>query len=48
MIVKPFFARGQGEDEDAVYFDLITLGSQGIGRRHGWVDRETRLIVQAG
>ncbi len=30
------------------YFDLQTLGSNGLGRRHGWFDLATRLITQVG
>lgn len=30
------------------YYDFETLGSDGIGRRHGWFDPATRLIVQVG
>ncbi len=30
------------------YFDLDVLGSAGPDRRHGWIDRETRMVVQAG
>jgi len=30
------------------YFDLDCLGSKGIERRHGWMHRETRRIVQTG
>jgi hypothetical protein len=47
-IVKPFMT---GEDvpmDETVYFDFQTLGGEGIGRRHGWYDPKTRLVVQAG
>ena len=30
------------------HFDLECLGSEGITRRHGWVDRATKLLVQTG
>ena len=30
------------------YYDLTVLGSDGVTRRHGWFDTETRLIVQVG
>jgi endogenous inhibitor of DNA gyrase (YacG/DUF329 family) len=30
------------------YFDLRTLGSEGLGRRHGWFDPKTRLITRVG
>ena len=34
--------------EETVYFDLTTLGSDGIGRRHGWFDPISREITQVG
>lgn len=30
------------------YFDLETLGSAGLERRHGWFNPETRRITQVG
>jgi transcription initiation factor TFIIIB Brf1 subunit/transcription initiation factor TFIIB len=36
------------EDGDARYFDLMLLGSQGIERVHGWMDRNTKRVVQFG
>jgi hypothetical protein len=30
------------------YYDFTTLSSQGIGRRHGWYNPATKLIVQTG
>lgn len=30
------------------YFDLTLLGSKGIERVHGWMDRETQNVVQYG
>ena len=30
------------------YFDFTTLGSEGIGRRHGWFDPSTKLVTQVG
>lgn len=46
---KAFWFKGTDPPpEQWVYFDLDVLGSEGIGRRHGWIDRETKLILQAG
>lgn len=30
------------------YYDLMCLGSEGIRRRHGWVDPISKLIIQVG
>jgi len=30
------------------YYDVSTLGSEGIQRHHGWYDRETGCILQTG
>lgn len=45
-IVRPFFLKGEAAEQR--YFDLTTLGSEGIGRRHGWFDPATRLLTQVG
>jgi len=34
--------------EQTRYFDLTCLGSEGIRRRHGWVDKESKLLAQIG
>jgi len=47
-LVKPFFTKDPTADERAIYFDLETLGSDGLGRRHGWFCPETKLLVQVG
>lgn len=47
-IVKPYMTADKNADERARYFDFITLGSAGVGRRHGWFDPQTRLITQVG
>lgn len=47
-LVRPFFAPKDVPFEQTRYFDFTTLGSEGIGRRHGWYDPDTRLIVQVG
>ena len=30
------------------YFDFVTTGSDGLGRRHGWYDPKTRDLLQVG
>lgn len=47
-IVKPFMTSEDVPMDETIYFDFQTLGSEGIGRRHGWFDPKTRLVVQAG
>jgi hypothetical protein len=47
-MVLPYFTKDPAADSRARYFDFITLGSNGIDRRHGWFDPDTRLITQAG
>lgn len=47
-IVLPRFTTDPSADERAVYFDLDTLGSEGLGRRHGWFDPATGLLTQVG
>jgi len=46
LVVKP--AWHEGPSEHQVYFDLTTLGSVGVERFHGWMDANTRRIVQVG
>lgn len=46
--VLPFFAEASVPAERQRYFDFETLGSQGVGRRHGWFDPMTRRITQVG
>ena len=47
-LVEPYFSKDPTADERAVYFDLETLGSDGLGRMHGFYDPTTRLITQVG
>ena len=47
-IVRPWMTTDKAADARQVPFDLTTLGSQGLGRRHGFYDPETRLMTQAG
>jgi hypothetical protein len=37
-----------GDFENAFYYDLTILGSDGITRSHGWADKTTRRIIQTG
>ena len=51
LIVSPWFADEkdmEAADKRARYFDLTCLGSQGMTRRHGWFDPETKRITQVG
>jgi len=47
-LVMPFFTSDPTADERAIYFDLETLGSDGLGRRHGFYDPTTKLLTQVG
>lgn len=47
-IVLPFFVSQDIPMEKTRYFDLMVVGSNGLERRHGWFDPETRKIVQVG
>ena len=46
-IVKPWMS-DRTDMNNAQYYDLTILGSDGITRRHGWFDPNTRLILQVG
>jgi len=45
--VSPMMSRRTDMD-GAKYFDLMVLGSNGVERRHGWFDPDTKLILQIG
>ena len=45
--MKPFFGPECGTDEQR-YFDIETVGSAGLGRRHGWFNPTTQTITQVG
>ena len=47
-LVLPYFAKEPVAPEVLRYFDLTTLGSDGIHRSHGWFDPQTRLVHQVG
>jgi hypothetical protein len=38
----------EGPDGETVYVDLELLGSDGVTRFHGWINKQTRKIVQVG
>ena len=46
---SPRFAPAEvGNQNDTFYLDLTTVGSDGIERFHGWIDKVTNLVVQVG
>ena len=47
-LVLPYMASKPVPPEETRYFDFTTLGSAGVGRRHGWFDPNTKLITQVG
>jgi DNA-directed RNA polymerase subunit RPC12/RpoP len=47
-IVLPYFAKTEPSAESLRYYDLTVLGSDGITRRHGWFNPQTKLISQVG
>jgi len=47
-IVRPHLTDEPVPADRMRYFDLLTLGSEGLTRRHGWFDQQTRLVVQIG
>ena len=52
--VKPYMTGGlswdeiKAADERAVPYDITVIGSDGLTRRHGWFDPQTKLITQVG
>ena len=46
-LVKPYFDKDPNPAEQR-YFDFETLGSAGIGRRHGWFNPATGFLTQVG
>lgn len=49
-VVRPQFHPDANSvpDDRQRYFDFVTLGSQGVDRRHGWYDTLTGYIIQVG
>lgn len=47
-IVLPWMTADDPPMERVRYYDLTVVGSEGVDRRHGWFDTQTRLIVQVG
>jgi len=46
--VLPYWVETEPAADAIRYFDITTLGSQGVGRRHGWYDPASKRIVQVG
>ena len=46
--VLTYFSKEDVPLERTRCYDFTALGSEGIDRRHGWFDPETKLIVQVG
>jgi hypothetical protein len=38
----------RGPETKPRYYEFTTLGSEGVGRRHGWFEPTTRCITQTG
>ncbi|MCG3207214.1 MAG: hypothetical protein FOGNACKC_00814 [Anaerolineae bacterium] len=47
-LVKPWLTGADVPPDKWRYYDFQVLGSNGVERRHGWFDPETRLILQVG
>lgn len=48
LYVLPQMTAAAVPAEATRYYDFTTLGSKGVGRRHGWYDPTTKLITQVG
>lgn len=48
LLVSPYMAAEPVPVEQLRFFDLTTLGSQGVRRSHGWYDPATKLVHQVG
>lgn len=46
--VLPYLTDADPEMTRSKYFDFTTLGSNGLGRRHGWFDPDSKRITQVG
>ena len=47
-LVLPYLVDKEPPAECTRYYDFECLGSQGITRRHGWYDLDSKRIVQVG
>lgn len=47
-LVRPVFSRTTCPPAVQRYFDLTVLGSDGVSRRHGWYNPQTRTVEQVG
>lgn len=48
LVGAHFDAPGACAPDQERYYDITTLGSDGVNRRHGWFNPATRLITQVG
>ena len=48
LVLPSMDAIGACAPEDQRYFDLMSLGGDGLERRHGWYNPATRRITQTG
>ena len=48
LVLPLFDAPGACAPGDERYFDLMSLGGDGLARRHGWYNPATRRISQVG
>lgn len=46
-LVLPMFDT-QPQVVEEKYFDLLVIGSEGVSRRHGWYNPQTKRITQVG
>jgi ribosomal protein L37AE/L43A len=46
--VLPLWTSQEVPSERLRYYDFTCLGSQGVSRRHGWYDTESKCVVQVG
>ena len=47
-LVRPYMTTINFDPADTRYYDITTLGSGGLDRRHGWFEPKSRLITQVG
>ena len=48
LVLPIWAATGACAPGDERYFDLMSLGSDGLARRHGWYNPATKRITQTG
>lgn len=47
-MVRPYMTTINFDPADTRYYDMTTIGSEGLRRRHGWFEPTSRLITQVG